>query len=176
MDHHCPWIMNCVGFKNHKYFFLLVVYAVMNCAFIIGTMIESVQRSVDMETSATNRFLLVFGLTLSIIMGSLMSVFLSFHTWLMVKGMTTIEFCEKNLSGASGAPNGPGSKGVSYDLGLPMNVKSVLGPHWWLWFLPVSPPEGSGVNFPSAPILPNKGCYEETEPEWTGYEHEQHAP
>jgi len=27
MDHHCAWIDNCVGFKNHKFFFLLVIYA-----------------------------------------------------------------------------------------------------------------------------------------------------
>jgi len=176
MDHHCPWIMNCVGFANHKFFFLLVVYAVCSCLYIACTMSESVQRSVLEETPATNRFLLVLALVLAIIMGSLTATFLSFHTWLMMKGMTTIEFCEKNLSPAPSSSSLLGSKGVSYDLGIEKNLKAVFGPHWWLWLLPLSPPEGSGVSFHTAASLPQKGECDVAEPEWTGHENGDVAP
>lgn len=33
MDHHCPWINNCVGELNFKYFFLFLVYTGLLCVY-----------------------------------------------------------------------------------------------------------------------------------------------
>lgn len=34
MDHHCPWLNQCVGFWNHRYFFLYMAYTSLGIIFI----------------------------------------------------------------------------------------------------------------------------------------------
>jgi len=142
MDHHCPWIYNCVGFRNHKYFFLLLFYAVIACNLIAFTMFESVQRSVDANAPFMSMFALLFGETLSCFLAILVTCFFGFHIWLMMKAMTTIEFCEKSMKQS-------GYDVSAYDQGAWQNILSVLGSNPLLWLFPMSPPVGDGLSYVS---------------------------
>merc|ERR1719465_391381 len=145
MDHHCPWIYNCVGFRNHKFFFLLLWFTVLDCHMIAWTMFESVQASVEVETPFMTMFLLLFGETLASFLGILVTAFFGFHIWLMLKAMTTIEFCEKSLKKA-------GYDSSVYHQGLYRNMCEVMGPTPLLWLLPMSMPSGTGLSWSEDPV------------------------
>mmetsp|Transcript_114060 Transcript_114060/g.223721 ORF Transcript_114060/g.223721 Transcript_114060/m.223721 type:complete len:353 (-) Transcript_114060:229-1287(-) len=149
MDHHCPWIYNCVGFANYKFFFLLLLYSVLDTHLIVWTMAESVRRCVEEpSTPFATMFLTFFTETLAFFLMVLVTMFFGFHIWLMSKAMTTIEFCEKSMP--KNESDGSRSYDTSvYDLGLCGNVRAVLGSNILLWFFPCSRPTGDGLNFMS---------------------------
>lgn len=35
MDHHCPWINNCVGFGNYPHFFRFVFFVNLTCGYAL---------------------------------------------------------------------------------------------------------------------------------------------
>eukprot|EP00927_Polykrikos_kofoidii_P082434 TRINITY_DN81_c0_g1_i2.p1 TRINITY_DN81_c0_g1~~TRINITY_DN81_c0_g1_i2.p1 ORF type:complete len:347 (-),score=33.68 TRINITY_DN81_c0_g1_i2:99-1139(-) len=140
MDHHCPWLYNCVGFRNHKYFVLLLFYTTIDTHFIAWTMIGTVQDSVDDTVPFRRMFLLLFGESLAMFIGLLVTAFFSLHIWLIFKALTTIEFCEKQAKRMT-------SDSSPYDRGVYGNICAALGENMLLWFLPCSPPSGSGLDF-----------------------------
>jgi len=151
MDHHCPWIYNCVGHGNYKYFFLLLVYSVADLHMIIWFQGISVKESIEVDKPFLTMFLLIFGETLAFLIGTLLSGFLSFHIWLMFKAMTTIEFCEKSMPKRPKAENADKSSGMrsAYDEACFGNICQVLGNNPLLWFLPFTPSPGDGLHFVS---------------------------
>ncbi len=109
LDHHCPFVGNCIGKRNYKYFiafvmlasalaFMLIVQLI--CVAAEDTPANETSKSDSSEDSGSNGngqlILIIFGIACMIV-GILLACFICFHFWLINKGKTTREYLKKKF-------------------------------------------------------------------------------
>lgn len=86
-DHHCPWMDNCVGKENYRYFILYLIAITLDCFIVLVSTVIFLVNVNQVQDQLTPVFLAIF----SGLLGWALAGLTGYHIWITAINVTTHE-------------------------------------------------------------------------------------